>query len=159
MLAHIRATWCNVCMREKTNPKEYFMQPWTPPAHIFTFVRYLDKHQKLRKAIRVPISNTNKTIFFVVWMYAIKDFTEEDMMKYKYPNQLKRRLGNDSHVFYHPLRHAKSVLRRPRCRKQIQECGQHHPHCLGNDCSPRLYKHKQRRCNWDAIRRGENSIS
>ena len=51
--------------------------------HIITFGCYLEKHQKLCKAIRTLIRDTKKILFFVVKMYARRHFKEEEMMKYK----------------------------------------------------------------------------
>ena len=72
-----------VITREKEDAKEAFLRPWTPPAQISTFGRYLNKHQKLCKAIGITISDTNKILFFVVQMYDSKIFTEEEIMEYK----------------------------------------------------------------------------
>ena len=46
------------------------------------FGNYLNKHQKLCKAIGIPISDTDKILLFIVHMYASKYFTEEELMKY-----------------------------------------------------------------------------
>ena len=54
-----------------------------PLAQIIIFRRYLEKNQKLYKFVGVPISSTDRILFFVFQMYASKYFTEEDMMKYK----------------------------------------------------------------------------
>ena len=91
-------------MQQKIYAKEASMRPWTPPAHIITFGRYLDKHQKLFKAIGILNSDTDR----------IKDEVRDP------PEHLKGRLEKYFDVFHHPLRHAKSVLRRPRRRKRIQ---------------------------------------
>ena len=60
------------------------------------------------------------------------------------PDQRERWSVKDSHVLHYPLRYAESVLRRPRCRKRIQECGQNHPHRPGDVGWTRLHKTKQR---------------
>ena len=83
MLTNIRATWCKVLTQEKTEANDAFLQAWTPPSHIITFRSYLEKHQKLCKAIDIPIRNTDKILFFVVHMYASKHLTEEEMTKYE----------------------------------------------------------------------------
>ena len=68
-------------------------------------------------------------------------------------------LGKYFGIFYHPLRHARSILGRPRWRKRIQECCQHHPHRPSNNYRPRFHKLKQRRCNLNIIRRGNGGVS
>ena len=41
------------------------------------------KKSKLCKAIGILISYTDKILFFVIQMYASKNYTEEEMMKYE----------------------------------------------------------------------------
>ena len=68
------------------------MQPWTPPEHIITFGYYLNKHQKLCKAIGIPISDTD--------MYSSKHFKEEEMMKYDiFPTDKKDNWAKTSAYF------------------------------------------------------------
>ena len=69
--------------REKTDVKTVFLQPWTPPTHIITYGRYLDKYQKLGKAIGTLILDTENILQFIVQIYAGKYFTEEHMMAYE----------------------------------------------------------------------------
>ena len=76
--------------REKTDAKAAFLQPCTPPNHIITYGRYLDKHQDIGKDIGTPISDTDKILQFVVQTYARKYFTEEHMIAYEcQPNNKK----------------------------------------------------------------------
>ena len=63
--------------------KAAFLQPWTPPTHIIMYGRFLDKHQKLGKAIGNLILDTDTILQFVVQMYASKYFTGEHMMAYE----------------------------------------------------------------------------
>ena len=83
MLINLLTTWCNILTREKTNSKEDFLKPWTPPAHIITFNHQLDKHQNFCKSISTPVSDTYKILFFVVQMHTSKKFTEEYMINYE----------------------------------------------------------------------------
>ena len=83
MLTHLQAIWCKVITQENTEADEALLRPWTPLVHIITSGLYLNKHQKLRKAIGISISNTNKMLFFVVQMYARNHFTNEEMTEYK----------------------------------------------------------------------------
>ena len=46
MTTYLRATWCKVLTRDKTEAKEDFLQPWTLPAQIISFRSYLNKHHK-----------------------------------------------------------------------------------------------------------------
>ena len=67
----------------ETDAKAALLQPWTPTTQIIMYGSYLDKHQKLGKAIGTPISYKDKILKFVVQMYARKYFTEEHMMAYE----------------------------------------------------------------------------
>ena len=83
VLGHLRATWCKITTRDKTDAKAALLQPWTPPTHIITYGRYLDKHHNIGKAIGTPILDTDKILKFVVQIYVSEYFMEEHMMVYK----------------------------------------------------------------------------
>lgn len=83
LLKHLRDTWCKVLTKEKSNARTAFYQPWPESHHIITFGRYLDKQQKLCKNIGIPISDTDKVLYFVEQMYARGEFKEEEMTIYE----------------------------------------------------------------------------
>ena len=83
LLKHLRDTWCKVLTKEKSDARTAFYQPWPESHHIITFGRYLDKNQKLCKAIGIPISDTDKVLYFVEQMYARGEFKEEEMTIYE----------------------------------------------------------------------------
>ena len=75
------------------------------------------------------------------------------------PNQWEERLDQDTRLINHPIRPAKSVLREPSSRNQIQECSQWHPYIPGNECRKCLHQPKQRQHNEDTRGRGDGGLS